>query len=99
MLTQMIQKSRFWTRYGGALWITLACFDTFALIQITFKEYFGLIDGFRYWQSICQIREFYGFPAAETIFALSKKRFHQQLITHVNSILRFLSSLETSVVE
>ena len=49
MLTQMIQEPRFRTRYGGALWITLACFDTFALIQITFKEYFGLIDGILLW--------------------------------------------------
>ena len=40
------------------------------------------IFGFRYWQSIRQIREFYGFPAIETIFATSKIRFHQQLITH-----------------
>ena len=51
------------------------------------------IFGFRYWQSIRQIREFYGFPAIETIFARSKIRFHQQLITHRNSVLRFLSSL------
>ena len=49
MLTQMIQKSQFRTRYGGALWITLVCFDTISLIQIAFKEYFGLIDGISLW--------------------------------------------------
>ena len=49
MLMQMTQKSRFRTRYGGALWITLAYCDTFALIQITFKEYFGLIDSISLW--------------------------------------------------
>ena len=57
------------------------------------------IFGFRHWQSIRQIREFYGFPAIETIFATSKKRFYQQLIAHSNSVLRFLVSLEPTVVE
>ena len=57
------------------------------------------IFGFRYWQSIRQIREFYGFPAIETIFATAKKRFHKQLVAHSNGVLRFLSSHEKSVVE
>ena len=43
------------------------------------------IFGFRYWQSIRQIREFYGFPAIETIFATSKIRFHQQLIVPIGT--------------
>ena len=35
------------------------------------------IFGFQYWQSILQIREFYGFPSIEMIFVSAKKRFHQ----------------------
>ena len=42
--------------------------------------------------AIRQIREFYGFPSIEMIFASAKKRFHQQLVAHSNSVLRFLSS-------
>ena len=50
MLTQIIQNLGFGLHTPtGALWITLAYFDTFDLIQITFKEYFGLIDSISLW--------------------------------------------------
>ena len=57
------------------------------------------IFGFRLWQSIRQIREFYGYHSIEMMFANAKTRFHRKLPDHCNSVLRFLSSLEPLVVE
>ena len=57
------------------------------------------IFGFRNWQSIRQIREFYGYQSIEVLFAKAKKRFHDSLINHHNGVLRFLSSLEVEVVD
>ena len=54
---------------------------------------------FRYWQSIRQIRQFYGFESIETMFAKAKTRFFKVLSINGNSILQFLSTLETFVVE
>ena len=51
------------------------------------------IFGFRLWQSIRQIREFYGYDSIEMIFAKAKKKFHASLICHDNRILRLLSTL------
>ena len=52
------------------------------------------IFGFRHWQSIRQIREFYHFDAIEVMFAKAKKRFFSSLSNHQNVALRFLYSLE-----
>ena len=52
------------------------------------------IFGFRLWQSIRQIREFYGFDAVEVMFAKAKRKFHATLCSHDNNILRLLSTLE-----
>ena len=57
------------------------------------------IFGFRLWQSIRQIREFYGFPSIEIMFANAKTRFYKKLSVHDNGILRFLSSIESYPVE
>ena len=57
------------------------------------------IFGFRLWQSIRQIREYYGYPSIELMFANAKTRFYQKLSGHDNSILRFLSTIVTHPVE
>ena len=49
---------------------------------------------FRQWQSIRQLREFYGFKPIEVLFEISRKRFFRALPYHCNALLRFLSSLE-----
>ena len=54
------------------------------------------IFGFRRWESIRQIRKFYGYQSLEMMFAKAKTRFHRN---HCNSVLRFLGSLEPTVVE
>ena len=52
------------------------------------------IFGFRYWQSIRQIREFYGYDPIEILFEKAKKRFLAPLRLHSNSVLRLLSTIE-----
>ena len=52
------------------------------------------IFGFRIWQSIRQIREFYGYDSIEVIFAKAKTKFLRTLPYHANEILRFLSALD-----
>ena len=49
---------------------------------------------FRYWQSIRQLREFYGYDSIEIIFANARKRFLVSIANHDNRLLRFLFSLE-----
>ena len=51
------------------------------------------IFGFRHWQSIRQIREFYGYDPIEVMFAKAKRRFYLSLSNHANSTLKFLSTL------
>ena len=53
------------------------------------------IFGFRYWQSIRQLREFYGFKSIEVLFVNAKKRFYDSLSNHGNRILRFLGTLSS----
>ena len=52
------------------------------------------IFGFRFWQSIRQIRECYGFDSIEVLFAKARIRFYSSLSSHSNGILRFLSTLD-----
>ena len=60
-----------------------------------FRHFFSsILFGFRQWQSIRQLRDFYGFQPIEVIFDNAKKRFYHELTNHCNSTLRFLSSLE-----
>ena len=49
------------------------------------------IFGFRYWQSIRQLREFYGYESIDIIFAKARKRFLASIANHNNGLLRFLS--------
>ena len=51
------------------------------------------IFGFRCWQSIRQLREFYNFKSIEEMFTNARKRFFDSLISHKNDVLRFLSQL------
>ena len=51
------------------------------------------IFGFRYWQSIRQLREYYGYDSVEIIFAKARKRFLISIANHNNGLLRFLSQL------
>ena len=57
------------------------------------------IFGFRMWQSIRQIREFYGYDAIEVIFAKAKRRFFDALTNHKNEILRLLSTVEMEATD
>ena len=52
------------------------------------------IFGFRMWQSIRHIREFYEYDAIEVLFAKAKTKFFGTMHYHVNGVLRLLSSLE-----
>ena len=51
------------------------------------------IFGFRYWQSIRQIRECCGFRSMEQLFEKAKRRFFNSILYHDNVILKFLASL------
>ena len=51
------------------------------------------IFGFRYWQSIRQLREYYGYDSVEIIFAKVRKCFLISIANHNNGLLRFLSQL------
>ena len=53
------------------------------------------IFGFRLWQSIRQIREFYGYDAIEVMIAKARKKFVESLRFHDNYVLRLLSTLDT----
>ena len=53
------------------------------------------IFGFRLWQSIRQIREYYGFDAIEMMIAKAKRKFMGSLRYHDNRILRLLSTLDS----
>ena len=52
------------------------------------------IFGFRRWESIRYLREFYKFESIEVMFEKAKRNFNTSLMTHSNQILRFLSSLD-----
>ena len=56
------------------------------------------IFGFRRWESIRQLREFYHFESIEVMFAKAKTRFDRGLTNHRNSVLRFLSHFNQSSV-
>ena len=64
-------------------------------INVAINNAVRRIFGFRQWQSIRQIREFYGFKPIEIMFERAKAKFHGALSEHSNSVLRFLSTLET----
>ena len=51
------------------------------------------IFGFRYYQSIRQLREFYNYDSIEIIFAKARKRFFNSVANHDNGLLRFLYKL------
>ena len=57
------------------------------------------IFGFRYWQSIRQLREFYGFDPIEVIFAKAQNKFRVSLANHGNTLLRFLHQLEVELTD
>ena len=48
------------------------------------------IFGFRQWQSIRQIRDVYNYDPIEVLYEKAKNRFHGGMLTHDNSILKFL---------
>ena len=53
------------------------------------------IFGFCLWQSIRQIREYYGFDAIEMMIAKAQRKFMGSLRYHDNRILRLLSTLDS----
>ena len=59
------------------------------------------IFGFRCWQSIRQLREFYCFKSIEDLFSNARRRFLDSIMYHKNETLRFLSQLlrETEEME
>ena len=56
------------------------------------------IFGFRYYQSIRQLREFYHYDPVEVMFAKARKRFLTSISNHSNELLRTLFTL-VDVVE
>ena len=52
---------------------------------------------FRYWQSIRQLREFYGFDSIETIFSKARNQFLISIANHDNGILRFVYKLDVEL--
>ena len=48
------------------------------------------IFGFRQWQSIRQLREFYHYDSIEVMFAKARKQFLVSIANHSNEIMRFL---------
>ena len=57
------------------------------------------IFGFRLWQSIRQIREFFHFKSIEDMFSNAKRRFLNSILYHKNDTLRFLSQLAREAEE
>ena len=55
------------------------------------------IFGFRRWESIRQLREFYDFKSIEILFAKAKSCFESTLIDHRNTVLRFLSDFTNPI--
>ena len=51
------------------------------------------IFGFRYYQSIRQIRECYSFKSIEELFDKAKRRFFNSILYHDNNVLKFLASI------
>ena len=62
-------------------------------VNVSVNNAIRRIFGFRQWQSIRQLPEFYGFKPIEIMFENAKKRFHRALPNHCNSILQFLSTM------
>ena len=54
---------------------------------------------FRYWQSVRQLREFYGYDSIEMIFAKAHKKIIISIANHENGLLRFLHQLAVEPVE
>ena len=48
------------------------------------------VFGFRRWESIRQLREFYGFKSIKVIFANAKQQFLRSLANHNNRVLKSL---------
>ena len=57
------------------------------------------IFGFRRWESIRYIREFYKHDSIEMLFAKARTRFERSLTSHSNHVLRFLSRFIPSSVD
>ena len=51
------------------------------------------IFGFRRWQSIRQLRDFYGFDSMEKLFEKARIRFFRSIKDHSNQVIKFLSGL------
>ena len=51
------------------------------------------IFGFRRWQSIRQLRDFYGFDSMEKLFEKARLRFFHSIKDHSNQVIKFLSGL------
>ena len=54
---------------------------------------------FRHWQSIRQLRKFYGYVSIEIMFAKARKRFYDSMVGHRNGVLRFFGMMSLSDAE
>ena len=52
------------------------------------------IFGFRRWESIRQLREFYLMKPIEQLFLIAKRRFRYSVSNHINPIILFLADLD-----
>ena len=57
------------------------------------------IFGFRYWQSIRQIREVYGYNSIEALYGKARKRFLDGMNSHNNETLKLLAAFHREAEE
>ena len=57
------------------------------------------IFGFRYWQSIRQIREVYGYNSIEVMYIKARKRFFDGMSNHSNETLKLLAAFHREADE
>ena len=83
--------TKYISHYGAAIKdLTVAEANQF---NVAVNNAIRRIFGFRCWQSIRHLREFYYYKPIAEMFANARKRFLNSLISHKNDLLRFLSQL------
>ena len=58
-----------------------------------------LIFGYHRWESVRQLREFFGYKSLTDIFGRSRKKFHERLPYHSNSIISCIARNLPDIVE
>ena len=58
-----------------------------------------LIFGYHRWESVRQLRESFGYKSLTDIFGRSRKKFHERLPYHPNSIISHIARNLPDIVE